>query len=77
MSFDLAAAGMVGLTRDAFVALHNALFRDAGAIAAAYLQEAGYAGGPSLHQAFVAWCAERGQATPETFTAPEFEHRAS
>jgi predicted hydrocarbon binding protein len=77
VSFDLAAAGMVGLTRDAFVALHNALFRDAGANAAAYLQEAGYAGGPSLHQAFLAWCADRGHAEPEALTAPEFEHRAS
>ena len=77
MTFDLAAGGMVGLTRDAFVALHNALFRDAGPNAAAYLQEAGYAGGGALHQAFVSWCGQHGHGTPEGLTAPEFEHLAS
>ena len=43
MALDLARSGMVGLTRDALVALRGVLFRDAGANAAAYLQEAGYA----------------------------------
>ena len=52
MSIDLAANGMVGLTRDALVTLRSVLFRDAGANAAAYLQEAGYAGGSALYQAF-------------------------
>lgn len=68
---------MVGLTRDAFAALHSALFRDAGTNAAAYLQEAGYAGGPAMHQAFVSWCTARGQSVPEDLTASEFERHAA
>jgi predicted hydrocarbon binding protein len=77
VSFDLAAGGMVGLTRDALVALRSVLFRDAGANAAAYLQEAGYAGGPALHHAFAGWCAARGQPMPESMSAPDFEQHAA
>ena len=77
MSFDLADSGIVGLTRDALVTLRSVLFRDAGANAAAYLQEAGYAGGNALHQAFGKWCALRGLAVPEHMVAPEFEQRAT
>lgn len=76
MSFDLAGSGMVGLTRDALITLRSVLFRDAGGNAAAYLQEAGYAGGPALHQAFVNWCAAHGLSVPENMAAPEFEQRA-
>jgi predicted hydrocarbon binding protein len=68
---------MVGLTRDALVALRAVLFRDAGASAAAFLQEAGYAGGGSLYQTFVTWSLERGHAPPETMSTPEFEQRAA
>ena len=68
---------MVGLTRDAFTALHAALFRETGGNAAAYLQEAGYAGGGALHQSFARWCAERGVPMPEDLSAPEFQGRAS
>lgn len=77
MPIDLASSGMLGLTRDALVALRTVLFRDAGANAAAYLQEAGYAGGGALHQAFADWNAARGQPMPESMTAPEFERRAA
>ncbi|HEU4997256.1 MAG TPA: V4R domain-containing protein [Gemmatimonadaceae bacterium] len=77
MSFDLAGNAMVGLTRDALVALRSVLFRDAGANAAAYLQEAGYAGGSALHQAFAKWCESRGVAVPENLTAPDFERHAT
>ena len=77
MSSDLGARGFVGLTRDAFAALHAALFRDAGAQAPGILQEAGYAGGGMLHQAFTQWCAEQGLAAPETLAAPDFGQRAS
>ena len=66
---------MVGLTRDALISLRNVLFRDAGANAAAYLQEAGYAGGNALQRSFAQWCAGRGLAVPENMTAPEFGRR--
>ncbi|HEY8174278.1 MAG TPA: V4R domain-containing protein [Gemmatimonadaceae bacterium] len=73
MPFDLAGSGMVGLTRDALVTLRAVLFRDAGANAAAYLQEAGYAGGGALYQAFAQWSAARGLPAPENMTATEFQ----
>ena len=77
MSLHLAAAGMIGLTRDSFVALRNALWRDAGASAPAWLQEAGYAGGAALYQAFTQWCASKGLQVPENLGAGEFQQRAS
>ena len=77
MSFDLAGSGMVGLTRDALVTLRSVLFRDAGANAAAYLQEAGYAGGGALYQAFATWSAARGLPLPESMAATDFEGRAA
>lgn len=76
MTFDFAASGMVGLTRDALTALHAALFRDAGANAPAILQEAGYAGGDALFGTFTRWCATRGIPVPEGMSAPEFEQQA-
>jgi predicted hydrocarbon binding protein len=77
LPIDLAGNGMVGLTRDALVALRNVLFRDAGANAAAYLQEAGYAGGAALYAAFATWCAARGVPEPESMSAPDFQQRAA
>jgi len=75
--FELPDNAMVGLTRDALTALHAALFRETGGNAAAYLQEAGYAGGGALHQAFARWCAERGVPMPESLAAPDFQQRAT
>lgn len=77
MSIDLAGAGMVGLTRDTFATLHARLFQDPGGQAAAYLQEAGYAGGHALHQAFAGWCAAQGLSVPEEMGGPEFGQRAA
>lgn len=68
---------MVGLSRDAFAALHAAIFRDAGANAPAILQEAGYAGGPSTFDAFARWCGEQGIAAPDGISAADFGSRAS
>lgn len=68
---------MVGLTRDALIALRAVLFRDAGGNAAAYLQEAGYAGGGALYQAFADWNASRGVPLPENMAASEFERQAA
>jgi predicted hydrocarbon binding protein len=77
VSLNWGAAGMLGLTRDSFTALKNALWRDAGATAPAWLQEAGYAGGHALHQAFAQWCGSKGLPVPESMGAPEFQQRAS
>ena len=77
MPIDLAGNGMVGLTREALVALRNVLFRDAGAHAAAYLQEAGYAGGAALYSAFARWSASRGLAAPDAMSAVDFQQRAA
>jgi predicted hydrocarbon binding protein len=72
VSVDLSANGMVGMPRDAFTTLHAALFRDAAGNAPAWLQEAGYAGGPALFEAFGRWCAARGLAAPESLGIAEF-----
>lgn len=77
MSLELAGIGMIGLTRDALLALRSVLFRETGSNAAAYLQEAGYTGGRAMHKAFAAWCAAKGHALPEHMSAPEFEARAT
>ena len=77
MPVDLPSSGMVGLTRDALATLRAVLFRDAGGNAAAYLQEAGYAGGPGLYQAFVNWCAEHGHGAPEETPAATFQQLAA
>jgi predicted hydrocarbon binding protein len=71
-SIDLPANAMVALTRDSFVSLRAALFRDVGANAAALLQEAGFAGGPAVFAAFGAWLEARGLGSPETLAAAEF-----
>jgi predicted hydrocarbon binding protein len=77
VSFDLAGNGMVALTRDALVTLRSVLFRNAGTNAAAYLQEAGYAGGGALHQAFGRWCEARGLPAPESIAAAAFQDSAA
>jgi uncharacterized protein len=77
VSFDLPASGMVGLTRDALSTLRSVLFRDTGGNAAAYLQEAGYAGGGALYHAFANWNAARGQRTPSEMSAKDFERQAA
>lgn len=77
MSVDLPESGMVGVSRDAFARLHAVLFRDVGGNAAAYLQEAGYAGGTALHEAFARWCAARGLPVPESQAADQFGARAA
>jgi uncharacterized protein len=77
VSFNLAGSGMIGLTHDAFLALRSVLFREAGANAAGYLHEAGYAGGATLYHAFVRWCGSRNLSVPESMDAPQFEQRAT
>ena len=69
--------GMVGLTREGLTALRAALWRDAAGNAPAILQEAGYAGGPALHQAFVDWCAQHGYGAAEGVAASNFQQLAA
>jgi len=76
-SIDLPENGLVALTRQSLLALRSALFRDVGPNAAALLQEAGYAGGQALYDAFARWLAARGQAAPESLPAAEFALRAT
>jgi predicted hydrocarbon binding protein len=63
---------LVALTRGSLLALRVALFRDFGPNAAACLQEAGFAGGQSLYDAFAQWLSKRGFGEPETLPAMEF-----
>jgi uncharacterized protein len=76
-SMRLAGSGMLALTRDALATLRAALFRDLGGDAAGYLQEAGYAGGGTLFDAFTAWAAEHGHGAPEDMAASDFPRLAS
>ena len=77
-SLDLAANQLLALPRSALAALRAALIRDAGPSAAAYLQEAGYAGGEQLFAAFGAWLRGRGvQGGPESLAIDAFEREAT
>ena len=78
MSLDLTSQNMLAFTRASLAALRAALVRDAGPSAAAYLQEAGYAGGEQLFSSFAEWLSARGEATlPEDLMLEEFEARAT
>ena len=76
MSIALPDNGLVALTRDSLLALRVALFRDFGLNAAASLQEAGFAGGQALYNAFTRWLENRGFGEPETLPAMEFAAQA-
>lgn len=77
MTIDLTGSGMLAITRDALTALRAALIRDTGTAAAGYLQEAGYAGGGALFDAFRAWLAARGAGTPESLSVDGFQREAT
>lgn len=72
-SIDLTSHRLVALTRESLAALRAALLRDGGPTAAAYLQEAGFAGGQKLFDSFRAWLSERGAEAPEELELEEFE----
>ena len=76
-TIDLPNNALVALTRPSLVALRTALFRDVGPNAAAALQEAGYAGGQALYDAFSHWLHARGLGSPESLAAAEFGLRAT
>jgi uncharacterized protein len=77
MTLDLAENGMLAVTKDALAALRAALMRDAGPAAAGYLQEAGYAGGGALFEAFRTWLHKRGAASPESLSLGDFQRMAA
>jgi predicted hydrocarbon binding protein len=76
-SIDLSANSMVGLTRDALVSLCASMLRENGTQAATHLQNAGYAGGATLFQAFSQWLLARGYGAPEAQPASMFGQRAT
>lgn len=76
MTLDLAGTGMLAVTKDALAALRNALMRDTGHAAASYFQEAGYAGGGALFEAFRGWLEARGAGTPESLSLGDFQRLA-
>ena len=76
-SLDLANHQMVALSRSSLAALRSALIRDAGPSAAAYLQEAGYAGGETVFQSFRSWLATRTEVEPEELGVEQFEQMAT
>jgi predicted hydrocarbon binding protein len=76
-SIDLNGNALVAITRDSLSALRTALFRDVGPNAAALLQEAGFAGGPALYEAFGRWLSSRRLPSPESLAAADFPIRAS
>ena len=74
---DFIGSGMVGITRDALAGLRNAMMRDLGYATAGYLQEAGYAGGSALFEAFRNWLASRGASEPELLSIGSFQAHAT
>ena len=76
-TIDLPANSLVAMTRESLLALRTGLFRELGPNAASLLQEAGYAGGQTLYEAFARWLAIRGDASPELLAAAEFGVRAA
>lgn len=76
-SIDLTSSAMVALSRSSLDSLRTSLLRDAGPGAAAYFQEAGYAGGPAVFEAFRGWLSERAHPAPESLEVSEFTRLAS
>jgi predicted hydrocarbon binding protein len=74
---DLTGHGMLALTRASLSTLRSALLRDGGPDAAIYLQEAGYAGGDAMWQAFRLWLRERSEVAVEDLDVGTFERRIS
>ena len=77
MTIDLTQSGMLAVTRDTLTALRSSLMRDTGAAAAGYLQEAGYAGGQALFEAFRRWLGSRGRGAPESLSVDAFQREAT
>ena len=68
---------MLAVSRDSLLALRDALFRDLGVGAAAYLQEAGYSGAGPVYTAFTHWLSAHGLGSPDQIVASDFDAKAS
>jgi len=77
MTIDLTGSGMLAITRDTLTTLRGTLTRDTGVAAAGYLQEAGYAGGQALFEAFRRWLSTRGKGAPESLSVDAFQREAT
>lgn len=76
-SIDLPASGLMGLGHDAVATLRNAMLQELGANGAGHLQQAGYAGGESVYQAFTRWLAAQRLPAPEALDVPTFASSTS
>jgi uncharacterized protein len=74
---NLQSTALLAIPRASLAALRSALIRDAGVHAAGYLQEAGYAGGPAVFDAFAGWLRDRGLPSPDALGVSDFERRAA
>ena len=74
---DLTSNQLAAVPRASLAALRAALLRDAGPSAAAYLQEAGYAGGEAVFASFRSWLESRQGGAPEELDLEAFEQRAT
>lgn len=78
MTVELQGHQMLALSRASLSALRGALLRDAAeGQAAAVFQEAGYAGGAAVYDAFRAWLHQRGDTDPESLDHETFRDRAA
>lgn len=75
--FELVTQQLVALPRTSLAALRTAIARDAGIGYATYLQEAGYAGGRAVFDAFAEWLAARGADAPDQLPAEAFHTQMS
>lgn len=76
-TIDLPAAGMLGLGHEAVATLRDALLRGVGPDAAGYLQQAGYAGGDAVYDAFSNWLSAAGHPAPGSLDVAGFARLAS
>jgi predicted hydrocarbon binding protein len=74
---DLRARSMVALTSATLEALRHTLVRDAGLAGATQLQDAGFAGGRALYEAFREWLAGRTDVDAGELPTSEFGEHAS
>ncbi len=72
-SLPLHGATLSAIPHASIKALRASLFRDLGDGYATVLQEAGFAGGEPVFQAFRDWCARTGQPTPEAMGYAAFQ----
>ncbi len=74
---DLTASQLVAFPRLSLAALRAALLRDFGGNFATYLQEAGYAGGAPVFDAFREWLGAQGAPAPEALDIDAFQAKAT